>query len=266
MKYNFNTNKKIWDENDVVEKYKKQKGWMGELLAPEKSVLQFVKDNNFNTMLDLGVGTGRTTSFFLPYIQKYHGIDYSEKMIECCKNRFENYRNASFQVNDARNLECYENQYFDFILFSCNGLDYMDHNDRIKTIKEIYRICKPNGFFCFSTHNELSIKNYYKVKFTLHPTRMINNIKKYIKFKQNNPGLNKLNYGPYVYVNDPCNNWRIITYYIDPQYQNRQLDEIGFDTKYTYALESGIENSNMNNLKINKDKWIYFLAQKNKLD
>ncbi|ELP52058.1 methyltransferase type 11 domain protein [Microcystis aeruginosa TAIHU98] len=54
---------------------------------------------------------------------------------------------------DARNLEQFADNYFDFILFSFNDIDYISHADRFLVLEEISRIGKAGGYFCFSSHN-----------------------------------------------------------------------------------------------------------------
>ena len=48
-------------------------------------------------VLDLGVGTGRTTEILLPQSKEYIGTDYSPNGITICKNKFPN---GKFIVND----------------------------------------------------------------------------------------------------------------------------------------------------------------------
>ena len=39
-------------------------------------------------MLDIGVGTGRTSRYFASNFNQYHGIDYSSAMIDFCRKKF----------------------------------------------------------------------------------------------------------------------------------------------------------------------------------
>ncbi len=81
-------------------------------------------------MLDMGVGGGRTTKYFFPLVKEYIGIDYSAAMITACQERFINEeQKVKLKVGDARDLSQFEDNYFDFILFSFNGIDYISHAD-----------------------------------------------------------------------------------------------------------------------------------------
>jgi len=55
-------------------------------------------------------------------VGEYIGVDYSAEMIAACCQKFPD---LVWQVADARNLEQFADNYFDFILFSFNGIDYI---------------------------------------------------------------------------------------------------------------------------------------------
>ena len=74
-------------------------------------------------MLDIGVGTGRTTLHFSPLVRSYTGVDYSPAMIAECKKRFhESGNQLDFKVCDMSDLSDFENDTFDFILISFNAI------------------------------------------------------------------------------------------------------------------------------------------------
>lgn len=75
-------------------------------------------------MLDIGVGAGRTTHHFAPLTKEYIGVDYSKNMIKARRRKFRNYpKKLTFKVADARDLKLFGDKYFDFALFSFNGID-----------------------------------------------------------------------------------------------------------------------------------------------
>ena len=86
--------------------------------------------------MDLGVGGGRTTAFLLQLSKDYVGIDFSNEMIERCRARFPA---TQFEVRDAQDLSGFEDQSFDFILFSCTGIDLVNHDQRLRILKEVRR-------------------------------------------------------------------------------------------------------------------------------
>src|SRR5690606_12109488 len=101
-------------------------------------------------ILDIGVGGGRTTPYLLDVSRDYIGVDYAPKMIKKCRAQ---YPSVTFEVCDARDLSHFGPASFDLIFFSFNGIDYVDHADRIKILCEVRRVLTDQGAFVFSAHN-----------------------------------------------------------------------------------------------------------------
>ena len=101
-------------------------------------------------ILEIGTGGGRITEHLRLFSADYTGVDYSEKMIEFCRQRF---RNLPLFVCDARNMSCFEAERFSAVIFGYNGIDEVDSNDRLRILREIHRVLKRNGVFIFSSHN-----------------------------------------------------------------------------------------------------------------
>ena len=158
----FSSNKDTYEQQDVVKWYLDDT-----LLQPaEKKIFTTLEDSLKDfSMLDLGIGGGRTTVYFEPLVKRYIGTDYSKNMIESCKKKFPG---LDLRVLDARVMSEFKDNTFDLILFSFNGMDYMNKNDRDKTLKEIKRICKKNGVFVFSTHNINVIPKMFSLKISLY--------------------------------------------------------------------------------------------------
>ncbi len=101
-------------------------------------------------VLDIGCGCGRTTINLYRMGYEVIGIDISKEMIGQAKK---NFKDIPFLVMSACDLK-FKDNYFDNILFSLNGIDYIfPKQKRLKALKEIYRVLKPNGVFIFSSHN-----------------------------------------------------------------------------------------------------------------
>jgi len=61
-----------------------------EIQAPEKAILDIISGNlKLMKTLDIGVGAGRTTSFFIDKVNQYVGIDIADEMIKTCNKRFQ---------------------------------------------------------------------------------------------------------------------------------------------------------------------------------
>src|SRR5881296_1712799 len=143
------SNQYTFERERVVRAYERE----SELQKPEEVVLTMLGDRLKDMrMLDIGVGAGRTTFHFAPLVKEYIGVDYSHKMIEACKRRFPE-RADSFRVCDARSMSVLPHDYFDLVLFSFNGIDYVPVTDRKKILTEVSRVARKGAQFLFSTHN-----------------------------------------------------------------------------------------------------------------
>ena len=145
------SNLRTWKKQNIIDEYAAST----ELQAPEKAILDILRDHLPQMkMLDIGVGGGRTTLHFAQAAEEYWAIDYSEEMIVACRKRF---RDASskvrFAVCDASAMNICPDSFFSFILFSFNGIDCISHEDRFRVFKEVQRVGRAGGLFCFSTHN-----------------------------------------------------------------------------------------------------------------
>ncbi|MCF6148949.1 MAG: class I SAM-dependent methyltransferase [Candidatus Kuenenia sp.] len=211
-------------------------------------------------ILDIGCGAGRTTLPLTRLSKHYIGIDFSLDMIKLCKEKF---TDVTFIHLDARNMEIFEDETFDFILFSYNGLDSISHNDRLKSLKEIHRILKKNGIFVFSSHN----RNYHlansfpKMAFAPNPciqtklfAKYLRSILNFLKYK----GLEQFN-DEYAIINDKAHDYALLTYYIDKNCQILQNKNMGFETIEIYDTSGKILNPGDED---NHSAWIYYVTKK----
>src|SRR5215475_3747471 len=101
-------------------------------MPAERAVLGRLRDDLSQLeMLDIGVGTGRTGYTFAPLVKRYVGIDYSPRMIDRARALLGENGRVELRVADARNLSSVEGS-FDFVLFSYNGIDAVEHADRLR--------------------------------------------------------------------------------------------------------------------------------------
>lgn len=141
-----NNNNKIYGQNDVVEHYATATG----LMPPERYLLRkYVQPHS--DILDIGVGGGRTTPYLASNAKSYLGIDYSQAMVDACKQRFPD---QDFAWGDATDLSSIADDHFDFTLFSFNGIDSIPSDEgRIAALREIRRVTRPGGHIMISSHN-----------------------------------------------------------------------------------------------------------------
>jgi len=107
-------------------------------------------------VLDWGCGNGRFYGIFEKIGVDYFGIDVSEKLIEIAKNQ---YPRAKFQATSSFNLPFPDN-FFDKILNIAVFHHIPSKEFRLKFLKEVKRILKPDGLLILTVWN-------------LNPLRMI---------------------------------------------------------------------------------------------
>src|ERR1700685_987883 len=102
------------------------------------------------TILDLGVGGGRTTSYLSSVAGRYVGADYAPEMINICQKKFPD---LEFEAADAADLSIFPESTFDAVVMAFNGIDCIfPDGSRYQAFREIHRILKPKGVLIFSSH------------------------------------------------------------------------------------------------------------------
>jgi ubiquinone/menaquinone biosynthesis C-methylase UbiE len=249
-------NKKKYESKSVVSSYINMR-----LQNPEVMILVKYREAIAGKhVLDIGCGSGRTTAILKNLSNGYVGIDYSLDMIESCRKRFKGVR---FLHGDVREMNEFKDEEFDYIIFSFNGLDSINHEDRLKGLREIYRVLKQDCLFVFSSHNR---NHRYAIsrpemEFSTMPCKQAGNLIKYFKSTCNR--LRNKNHqvfeDQYAIINDVAHNYAMLTYYIDKINQLKQLENMGFETIEMYDTLG-------NTLDINSDDadsaWIYYVARK----
>jgi ubiquinone/menaquinone biosynthesis C-methylase UbiE len=236
------------------------------LFPPEETILHLLlPELRTARMLDLGVGGGRTTLHFARCVREYVGADYSESMIHECQNRFATCPNPpSFVVCDARSLQMFANGSFDFILFSMNGIDSVSHLDRLKILKEVWRVGKPGGWFCFSSHNLNSCARLFELGpvITLNPRTAKQTARKLLwsfvyNWRARPSSLKRLQF---LMIREFAHWHRMLTYYIRPEEQLRQLGE-NFSDVRVFSFKSGSEIVEPSELREVQDMCLYYLCR-----
>jgi SAM-dependent methyltransferase len=181
-------------------------------------------------VLDIGVGAGRTTAVLAPLCRNYVGIDYSQAMISHCRKRFAQGSALRLIHADAASLPMFESETFRFILFSFNGIDSVDHDHRLRILREIRRLLAKDGRFAFSAHN----RNYAGIERRprFHRPLRLRGVAR--------TGVEIVNHlrmrravqacDAYELINDPPHLFSVITYYIDRRSQVAQLEQCGLRT------------------------------------
>ena len=235
------------------------------LKKPEQTILALLQaEAPFKRMLDMGVGAGRTTLYFVEIAEEYIGIDYSENMIKYCRQKFRKNPKISFAFVDARNLSRYKDNCFDFVLFSHGGLDAVEHEDRLRILHEIHRVAMKGGYFCFSTSNLDAMLQYCQIKISKNPKVFAKELARLMLIRLLNPEMWKHARGKHTDSGHAMfiiggDNWSLKTYCITPPAQINQLKHAGFNNIHIYDLQ-GKETHASNAT----DVELYFLCNGNK--
>jgi ubiquinone/menaquinone biosynthesis C-methylase UbiE len=245
-------NKNLYERPNTVKVYTKQTTiWPEEQLIFEKYETYILG----KAVLDIGCGGGRTTMALKALTQDYTGTDYSEKMIEACQEQFETLK---FVHCDASDMSVFNDNKYDFVLFSFNGIDCMSHGKRMKTLEEIYRVLKHDGVFAFSTHNLDDRRHVtaYDI-FDINILRNIRNICSYLKVRKH-----QFRTETYAILSDPLAGFGHLTYFIRKSDQVKQLKDIGFrdveilNRKYQFTEIDSLERDS---------NCFYYICKKRKL-
>ena len=180
-------------------------------------------------VLDIGVGSGRTTRFLLPLASHYTGIDVSPQMLAVCGKNFPAARLVSL---DMRELWTFGEDAFDFVFAAYNVLGAVSHEERLKILCDTHRLLPPDGVFVVSSHNRNArwagqppalvrsrnpVRQALEVRRYLVATRNYRRMRAHVRIEQE-----------YALFNDMAHHWSGVFYYIDRAAQIAQLEQAGF--------------------------------------
>lgn len=235
------------------------------IYPPERAILaRFKNDWPRFRVLDIGIGTGRTTYTFGAVAGEYVGIDYAEEMVRQAKVNVPPSPHMTLKFQDARDLSEYYSQPFDFIFFSMNGLDSVSHEVREQIIREARKVVKPTGWFSFSSHTIRGFKpdpavrpfrmsdplrsGYHHWKDSKHRSRM--------RAAHRGLDLAALRRKDWAVLKTGDHDFTIDIYHVNPVYQVARLRELGFDVAAMYD-----PNGNAPDPATTEVDWIYYLCR-----
>jgi SAM-dependent methyltransferase len=237
------------------------------LMPAERAVLQSLRERIAEVeMLDLGIGAGRTSYTFASLVRRYVGIDYSPRMIELARGLIGESERVELRLGDARELSDAGGP-FDLALFSFNGIDAMDHEDRLRTLASVRASLKPDGLFLFSSHslNTLPIplrqgrEQGAKRSLLRDAYAMVDGARYAYRASRSNREIDlpQARRVGHTVIRDMAHGFGLEAYYVDPAAQLEQLTAAGLELVTAYDT-AGHE---VDPLRAGRDPWLDYLCR-----
>jgi SAM-dependent methyltransferase len=216
-------------------------------------------------VLDVGVGGGRTTGYLLGVARSYHGIDISEAMVTACRRR---YPQANIALGDARTLSAHDDGSIDLVLFSFNGIDYVDYGERRQVLAAAHRVLRPGGAIVYSSHNLRVLRGALPpvrapaLAWTPDPMRLALRLFRHWRARRRR-SANRRRLGARQYfadghalVNDEAYDHALLTIYVDPEHERTQLQAAGFVNVTLVDFMGRYDPDRFD------DPWVYYIGYK----
>jgi SAM-dependent methyltransferase len=217
-----------------------------DLFPPERELLLILRDRlSQMDMLDLGVGAGRTSFIFAALTRTYLGVDYAKSMVEMCRKRFGESSRQKFVCLDAADLLSLDDQAFDLILFSFNGIDCVELERRHKILREVHRLLRSDGYFFFSGHALESFPwpiqwPHFRLTRPLRSLvafarKAIWNGRRY--WANRAQDATEVKKRGWAYLQDGAHSFGLILFYATREHHIRELREHGFEIERRFGLD-----------------------------
>ncbi|MCC7047633.1 MAG: class I SAM-dependent methyltransferase [Alphaproteobacteria bacterium] len=252
-------NRAAWRAPRVAQNYLHDEG----LQPPEAAALALVGAGvSGRAILDIGVGTGRTTDALHTISPAYVGVDFSAGMVDACRRR---HVGVDIRQMDARDLSVFHDRHFALVVFSYNGLDYVSHADRLRVLAGMRRVLADDGWLLFSSHNRASrVRRAWDLSLLSQPNPGMGRVRQFAGWlvgvaRHLSRRSHEQAHSDHAILNDDGENFRFMTYYIDAPSQRRQLELSGFVLAHAFdtrGRELGPGETAPDS------GWIYYLARK----
>lgn len=109
----------------------------------QRVTMELFGNLHFDSILEIGCGTGKNTAFLTKIASVVHAVDFSQGMIEKAKEKVQA-DNVHFSMMDITQPWDFEQQFFDLI--TCNLV--LEHIADLQFVfSEAARVLQPNGYF-----------------------------------------------------------------------------------------------------------------------
>ncbi|HTJ95789.1 MAG TPA: class I SAM-dependent methyltransferase [Pararobbsia sp.] len=234
-------NRATWGSAASVRSYEGESTWTD---PGEQAAIGWISAYCANQpILDIGVGAGRTTALMEPISTDYVGVDYTPALLQRAQARFPH---VDFRLMDARDMSSLPSGHFALAMFSYNGIDSVDYEDRFRVLSEMTRVVRPGGYLLFSFHNLHGPGYGEKVwkllpHFTLNPARFgwrtLRSLRVFpvglYNYRRYSPA--NRHYGGYATAVCAAHNFGIVIVYTTLAEQRRQLEQLGLQLEAVFG-------------------------------
>lgn len=224
-------------------------------LPSEASLLMdYYADIVSKRVLELGAGSGRLASVLYHRSNEYIATDINADMIATLSRV---HPAVKAFVADARNLEQIADETVDTVIFSFNGLDSLNFEDRPLVLSEAYRVLVPGGAFIHSTHN---LKFARSASYRPLLSTLISHPFEFFRRWTNRYRLVQLEYysSQFALINDRSLQNGLLNVYISDEVHMTQLATAGFEVIATYDRRGRRYEGNL----APDDQWYCVVARK----
>ena len=250
-----------YSRQDIVEDFASRDYLMPAEFVALGEVWQQVRGD----ILDVGVGAGRTTGYLRGISASYRALDISPNMAEACRVR---HPGVDVEVGDALTLAGHADASYDLVLFSFNGIDYVEHAERRQVLAAAFRVLRPGGAFVYSSHNvrvlggRLPPVEPVRLAPTADPVRLlvrsVRSLATAVRRHRNRRRLDDRQYlaDGHALVNDQAYDHALLTVYVCPDRERATLVDAGFAQAVTVDARGRIDPER------HDDPWVHFVARK----
>ena len=120
-----------------------------------KENVDYKEDMN---ILEIGIGTGNMTKYFIEDSKEYFGLDPSVEMLEIASNKLIEHSNIKYLNIGIEDLET--NEYFDFAFSTLDTINYLKDFETVKkSFENIYNSLKSGSYLSFDINSLDKIEN-----------------------------------------------------------------------------------------------------------
>ena len=128
----------------------------------QRVTMDLLGNLHFDSVLELGCGTGKNSVFLAKIASVVHAVDFSEGMIQKAKEKVQA-ENLHFAMMDITRRWDFEDQYFDLVV--CNLV--LEHIEDLQFVfSEARRVLQSNGYFSINELHPFRQYDGKKARFT----------------------------------------------------------------------------------------------------